>query len=73
MVVGYGTQRKRDVTTSIASVRASDLGWFINNQDYYDRYDRTKPKVYLGEFFPHHRYQMKSLANAFSGSSSSAK
>lgn len=26
-----------------------------------------------GEFFPHHRYQMKSLANAFSGSSSSAK
>lgn len=25
VVVGYGTQRKRDVTTSIASVRASDL------------------------------------------------
>jgi len=25
-------------------------GWFINNQDYYDHYDRTKPKVYLGEY-----------------------
>ena len=28
-------------------------GWFINNQDYYDRYDRTKPKVYLGEYAAH--------------------
>jgi alpha-L-arabinofuranosidase len=25
-------------------------GWFINNQDYYDKYDRSKPKVYLGEY-----------------------
>jgi len=25
-------------------------GWFINNQDFYDKYDRTKPKVYLGEY-----------------------
>ena len=28
-------------------------GWFINNQDYYDRYDRSKPKVYLGEYAAH--------------------
>ncbi|RXK86559.1 alpha-L-arabinofuranosidase C-terminal domain-containing protein [Filimonas effusa] len=28
-------------------------GWFINNQDYYDRYDRTKSKVYLGEYAAH--------------------
>lgn len=28
-------------------------GWFINNQDYYDRYDRNKPKVYLGEYAAH--------------------
>lgn len=28
-------------------------GWFINNHDYYDRYDRTKPKVYLGEYAAH--------------------
>ncbi|MBC7948546.1 MAG: carbohydrate binding domain-containing protein [Chitinophagaceae bacterium] len=25
-------------------------GWFINNQDFYDKYDRTKSKVYLGEY-----------------------
>lgn len=25
-------------------------GWFINNQDYYDNYDRNKSKVYLGEY-----------------------
>ena len=26
------------------------VGWFIHNQDYYDRYDRSKSKVYLGEY-----------------------
>lgn len=25
-------------------------GWFINHQDYYDSYDRSMPKVYLGEY-----------------------
>jgi alpha-L-arabinofuranosidase len=25
-------------------------GWFMHNQDYYDTYDRTAPKVYLGEY-----------------------
>jgi len=25
-------------------------GWFIHNQDFYDKYDRAKPKVYLGEY-----------------------
>lgn len=25
-------------------------GWFVNHQDYYDNYDRTAPKVYLGEW-----------------------
>ena len=24
--------------------------WFIHNQDYYNRYDRAKSKVYLGEY-----------------------
>ncbi len=28
-------------------------GWFIHNQDFYDKYDRTKPKVYLGEYASH--------------------
>lgn len=30
-----------------------DPGWMIHNQDYYDRYDRTKSKVYLGEYAAH--------------------
>lgn len=25
-------------------------GWFVNHQDYYDAYDRSQPKVYLGEY-----------------------
>ncbi len=28
-------------------------GWFIYHQDYYDKYDRSKPKVYLGEYAAH--------------------
>lgn len=28
-------------------------GWYIHNQDFYDKYDRTKSKVYLGEFAAH--------------------
>lgn len=28
-------------------------GWFINNQDFYDRYDRSVSKVYLGEYAAH--------------------
>ncbi|MDR1022870.1 MAG: carbohydrate binding domain-containing protein [Prevotellaceae bacterium] len=28
-------------------------GWYIHNQQYYDRYDRSKPSVYLGEYAAH--------------------
>lgn len=28
-------------------------GWFIHNQQFYDKYDRSKPKVYLGEYASH--------------------
>lgn len=28
-------------------------GWFINNQDFYDSYDRSRSKVYLGEYAAH--------------------
>jgi alpha-L-arabinofuranosidase len=27
--------------------------WMIYNQDYYDKYDRSKPKVYMGEYAAH--------------------
>jgi len=26
------------------------IGWFLNHQDFYDKYDRNKSKVYLGEY-----------------------
>jgi len=29
------------------------VGWYINNQDFYDSYDRNKAKVYLGEYAAH--------------------
>lgn len=28
-------------------------GWYIHNQDFYDKYDRNKAKVYLGEYAAH--------------------
>lgn len=28
-------------------------GWYLNNQNFYDRYDRNKSKVYLGEYAAH--------------------
>ncbi len=28
-------------------------GWFIQNQDFYDSYDRSRSKVYLGEYAAH--------------------
>lgn len=28
-------------------------GWYIHNQDFYDKYDRSKAKVYLGEYAAH--------------------
>jgi alpha-L-arabinofuranosidase len=28
-------------------------GWMINHQNFYDNYDRSKPKVYLGEYAAH--------------------
>jgi alpha-L-arabinofuranosidase len=28
-------------------------GWFVHNQEFYDRYDRSRSKVYLGEYAAH--------------------
>ena len=30
-------------------------GWYIHNQDFYDKYSRSKSKVYLGEYAAHFR------------------
>ena len=39
-------------------------GWFMHNQDYYDAYDRTAPKVYLGEWASRGRSMEKALVEA---------
>jgi alpha-L-arabinofuranosidase len=39
-------------------------GWFINNQDFYDNYDRNKPKVYLGEYASRGNTLYNALAEA---------
>lgn len=39
-------------------------GWFINNQHYYDNYDRKKPKVYLGEYASWGNTMYNALAEA---------
>ena len=39
-------------------------GWFLNNQDFYDRYDRSKPKVYLGEYATHIHRRATNLQTA---------
>lgn len=41
-------------------------GWFIHNQDYYDRYDRHKSKVYLGEYAAHLPGRPSNLETALS-------
>lgn len=41
-------------------------GWFIYHQDYYDRYDRNKPKVYLGEYAAHLPGRPNNLETALS-------
>lgn len=39
-------------------------GWFIYNQDYYDNYDRTRSKVYLGEYAAHLLWRPNNMETA---------
>lgn len=39
-------------------------GWFLHNQDYYDKYDRNAPKVYLGEWASKGRTMENALVEA---------
>lgn len=41
-------------------------GWFIYNQDFYDRYDRNNSKVYLGEYASHLPGRPNNLETALS-------
>ncbi|MDE5849903.1 MAG: carbohydrate binding domain-containing protein [Muribaculaceae bacterium] len=41
-------------------------GWYVNNRDYYDGYDRKGPKVYLGEYASHYPGRESNLECALS-------
>lgn len=41
-------------------------GWLINNRDYYDNYDRSAPKVYLGEYASHNPQRTSTIETALS-------
>ncbi|MCM1021424.1 MAG: carbohydrate binding domain-containing protein [Muribaculum sp.] len=41
-------------------------GWMVNNQDFYDSYDRSQPHVYLGEYAAHLRDRSSNMETALS-------
>lgn len=41
-------------------------GWYVNHRDFYDRYDRKGPKVYLGEYASHYPGRESNLECALS-------
>jgi alpha-L-arabinofuranosidase len=41
-------------------------GWFINNSDFYDKYERNKTRVYLGEYAAHLPGKPNNLETAIS-------
>lgn len=57
----FATQNKK-VIDMVDEHYYESPGWFLNHQDYYDSYDRTAPKVYLGEYAANNK--PSSLANA---------
>ena len=43
-------KQHKDVLDMVDEHYYESVGWFLNHQHYYDNYDRTAPKVYLGEY-----------------------
>lgn len=47
----YGWQLAKEENLKIVDEHYyNPTGWFINNQDFYDKYERNSTKVYLGEY-----------------------
>lgn len=54
----------KDVIDMVDEHYYEQTGWFLNHQDYYDNYDRTAPKVYIGEYASKTRTLESALAEA---------
>ena len=44
------TKKHPDLQYMVDEHYYESTGWFMHHQDYYDQYDRSMPKVYLGEY-----------------------
>ncbi len=61
----YGWQLARKENIDIVDEHYYvDPGWYIHNQNYYDRYDRNGTKVYLGEWASRNNRMENALAEA---------
>ncbi len=54
----------RDVFDMVDEHYYETTGWFMHNLDYYDKYDRKGPKVYIGEYASKTRTHESALAEA---------
>ena len=58
--------RHKDLISLVDEHYYVSPGWYIYNQDYYDNYDRTAPKVYLGEWAAHGPGRKSTIETALS-------
>ena len=64
-VEGWDFAKKhKDVIDMVDEHYYESTGWFMHHQDYYDNYDRTAPKVYVGEWASWTRTHESALAEA---------
>ena len=64
-VEGWDFAKKhKDVIDMVDEHYYESTGWFMHHQDYYDNYDRTAPKVYVGEWASRTRTHESALAEA---------
>lgn len=54
----------KDILDMVDEHYYESVGWYLHHQDYYDSYDRTAPKVYLGEWASKTRTMESALAEA---------
>lgn len=54
----------KDILDMVDEHYYESTGWFMHHQDYYDDYDRTAPKVYLGEWASGTRTHESALVEA---------
>ena len=57
-------KKHKDIIDMVDEHYYESTGWFMHHQDYYDDYDRSAPKVYIGEYASRTRTHESALAEA---------